>query len=164
MGIVLVKILKRIFSYVKKLIWNIFYFGRISIGKNVIFYSDTHIVIDEKGVLKIGDNCFFNNGCALNALGCIEIGKDSIFGENVKVYDHNHRFELNGVPFKKQGYDVKKVVIGNNCWIGSNTVILAGVTIGDNVVIGAGSIITKDIKDNQVVVQEIKQRNLKREN
>ena len=42
--------------------------------------------------------------------------------------------------------------IGRNVWIGSNTVILPGVTIGDNTVIGAGSVVTKDIPENVVAV------------
>lgn len=41
----------------------------------------------------------------------------------------------------------KKVKIGNNVWLGGNTVVCPGVTIGDNVVIGAGSVVTKDIPD-----------------
>lgn len=41
----------------------------------------------------------------------------------------------------------KEVVIGDNVWIGGNTVVCPGVRIGDNVVIGAGSVVTKDIPD-----------------
>ena len=43
--------------------------------------------------------------------------------------------------------DVAKVIIGDNVWIGGNTVILPGVHIGSNTVIGAGSVVTKDIPD-----------------
>ena len=46
----------------------------------------------------------------------------------------------------------KPVRIGNNVWIGGNSVIAPGVTIGDNVVVGAGSVVTKDVPDNVVVV------------
>ena len=42
------------------------------------------------------------------------------------------------------------VTIGNNCWIGANSVICPGVTIGENTVIGAGSVVTKDIPANVV--------------
>jgi len=43
------------------------------------------------------------------------------------------------------------VKIGDRCWIGSNTIILPGVTIGDNVVVGAGSVVTKDIPSDVIV-------------
>lgn len=81
----------------------------------------------------------------------ILIGDDCIFGEGVKIYDHNHSYQIESVPISKQGYKTKKVKLGNNCWIGSNVVILSGVTIGDNVVIGAGSVVYKDISSNSLV-------------
>ena len=46
----------------------------------------------------------------------------------------------------------KPITIGNNVWIGGNTVINPGVTIGNNVVIGSGSVVTKDIPDNVIAV------------
>jgi acetyltransferase-like isoleucine patch superfamily enzyme len=50
-----------------------------------------------------------------------------------------------------QGYNIGEITIGNNCWIGSNVIILKDVTIGDNVVIGAGCIIHKSIPSDSVV-------------
>jgi len=46
----------------------------------------------------------------------------------------------------------KRPVIGNNVYVGSNVVIIGGITIGNNVVIGAGTVVVKDIPDNAVVV------------
>ena len=51
-------------------------------------------------------------------------------------------------------YIREPVIIGNNVWIGANTIILKGVTIGDNVVIGAGSIITKNIDSNKIITMK----------
>ena len=63
------------------------------------------------------------------------------------------------------GYKVK---IGNDVWIGGNTVINPGVTIGDNVVIGSNSVVTKDIPSNRVacgnpcrVIREITEQDSK---
>lgn len=55
--------------------------------------------------------------------------------------------ERNGVVFKEKIGDIK---IGNNVFIGANTIILYDVEIGNNVVIGAGSVVTKSIPDNSV--------------
>mgnify|MGYP003303025663 CR=1 FL=1 len=102
----------------------------------------------------IGDNCFFNNDCSLNAHKSIEIGTDCLFGENVKIYDHNHIFKDTRMRIAKQGYKVDNVVIGSNCWICSNVVILKGVKIGDNCIIGAGCIIKKDVPEGTIVKNE----------
>lgn len=74
-----------------------------------------------------------------------------MFGENVKLYDHNHRFTDKQINFKDQGFKVGSIKIGDNCWIGSNVTILCNVSIGDNVVIGANCLIYKSIPSNTVV-------------
>ena len=47
----------------------------------------------------------------------------------------------------------KEVTIGDNVWLGGNTVVCPGVHIGDNVVIGAGSVVTKDIPDWSIAAE-----------
>ena len=101
--------------------------------------------------VKIGKNVFFNNGCSVAAMDRVEIGNDCLFGENVKIYDHNHRFNMKDIPVKKQGYTSNRIIIGNNNWIGSNVVILKGVKIGENCVVGAGCVVDTDIEDNCIV-------------
>ena len=105
----------------------------------------------ENGELKIGDNTFFNNFCTINCLDKITIGDNCLFGEGVKIYDHNHNYRDPHQVLSQQGYSLGEVEIGNNCWIGSNVVIMKGVSIGDNVIIGANSIIFKDIPSDHMV-------------
>lgn len=81
----------------------------------------------------------------------ISIGDNSQFGESVKIYDHNHQYRNLNLLINQQGYVKGKVIIGSNCWIGSNVVILKDVVIGDNVVIGAGCVIFKSIPSNSIV-------------
>lgn len=106
----------------------------------------------EKGAkISIGENCFFNNDCSINALNSIVIGNGNIFGENVKLYDHNHRYQDEHTSLKKQGFVTKPIVIGNDCWFGSNVTILQGVHIGNRCVIGANCLVYKDIADGSIV-------------
>lgn len=154
--IIFLKIIKRVSSLFKMYSWKLLYFGSFQCGRNTYFYPRTHIVIDSKGKIVIGENCFFNCNCSINSMLRIEIGDDCIFGENVCIYDHNHQYKKENIEIRKQGFDKKKVLIGNNCWIGSNVTILAGVQIGNNVVIGAGVVVTKSIPDNSVVVSSNK--------
>lgn len=106
-----------------------------------------------KGEININNGVFFNHDCSLSSNGAsISIGEGTIFGEGVKIYDHNHCYKNTSRLIKEQGYTSAPVVIGSHCWIGSNVVILKGVTIGDNVVIGAGCVIYKDVSSNTVVM------------
>lgn len=117
----------------------------------------------ENGAISIGRNVFFNLGCSISCLDSVAIGNNVLFGENVKIYDHNHEFKRPNELIGEQGMTTGKIVIGNNCWIGTNVVILKNVTIGDNVVVGSGCIIYKDIPSNATVINkqnlDIKLRN-----
>lgn len=103
--------------------------------------------------LTIGDHVSFNNDCSLTVLGKVEIGSDTIFGENVRIYDHNHSFKKENGLIREQPMSVGSVKIGNNCWIGSNVTILKGASIGDGCVIGAGCVIDREIPAGSLVRQ-----------
>ena len=101
-------------------------------------------VFVSKGILVFKKNCFVNNNCSFNCLHHIQVGKNTIFGESVKVYDHDHSIDENYIV-NKNDFVTSPVIIGANCWIGSNTIILKGVNIVDNVVIGANSLVNKSV-------------------
>lgn len=117
---------------------------RIEARKNCIFA--TH----EGAVIEFGNGNFFNCNCVVAALESIKIGNMCSFGPNVCIYDHDHAFgrarEKNG-----EGFVTAPVEIGNNCWVGANTVILRGTKIGDGCVIGAGCVVKGDIPANSLV-------------
>ena len=160
---VFMKAIYHILAIFKHLFYKAIYGNSLTVGTKTTFRRNFSIMIGKGGFVIIGDNCFFNNDCSINALNEIEIGSGSIFGENVKIYDHNHRFKNNSIPIQEQGYSIGKVQIGRNCWIGSNVTILKNSKIGNNCVIGAGCVISGTIEDGMIVkminkydVQEIK--------
>lgn len=144
----------KVFNKVKilftKIKYKLIYGKRIVFGKNVRFRKRFSIVIEKNGKLIIGDNCFFNNDCSINCINEIKIGSDSIFGEGVKIYDHNHVFNKSGL-IKSQGFSTGKIVIGKNCWLGSNVVILKNTSIGDDCVIGAGVVFNEHLERGMIV-------------
>lgn len=125
----------------------------ITVGSGVVFREFCNILLMEKAILHIGNNVFFNNYCSINCLNSLEIGEGSLFGEGVKIYDHNHKHQvINGnLQVERNAFSTQPVKIGKNCWIGSNVTILKGVEIGDNVIIGAGCLIYKSISANSIV-------------
>lgn len=98
--------------------------------------------------IHIGKNVFINSGCKFQDQGGIYLDDGVLVGHNVVLCTLNHDMQ----PEKRRGMYPKPVRIGKNVWIGSNSTILPGVTIGDNAVIGAGSVVTKDIPENAVAV------------
>lgn len=121
--------------------------AKLIVGNNVIGRSFTNFSIS--GTLYLEQNVFFNNYCSFNCLDRIEIGEDTMIGEGVKFYDHDHTFSKDVID--KWNYKSAPIKIGKKCWIGSNVTILKGVTVGDNVVIGAGCLIRRDIPSNTIV-------------
>lgn len=106
---------------------------------NPPFYCDygTHI--------EVGKNFFANYNCTILDVATVKIGDNCQMAPNVAIYTAGH--PLHPVA-RNSAYEYGiPVEIGDNCWIGGNTVILPGVHIGDNCVIGAGSVVTKDIPD-----------------
>lgn len=136
--------------------------SNVAICNNVTFRDYCQLRSGANGKLIIGANNFFNNNCSINCLSNISIGTNCQFGEGVKMYDHNHNHSDNKKQINEQGYTYGSIVIGSNCWFGSNVIILKGVEIGDNVIIGAGCVIYKSVPANAIVINkqnlEIKNR------
>ncbi len=103
--------------------------------------------------LSIGENTSFGEFCDIRAGGgVIEIGRNCLIAQNVKIIGANHLTNRN-ILIRENGWDQKKnfVVVGDDVWIGCNAVILPGVKIGTGSVIAAGSIVTKDILPYTIV-------------
>ena len=147
----LTKLYLHLIAEIKKAIYKMMYGNRFSFGRGFTFRKRFNLLVDKNGKLEIGENCFFNNDCSINCLNYISIVAGSIFGEGVRIYDHNHKFSDFSKPIKEQGYSSGSVKIGKHCWIGSNVVILKGAAIGDNCVIGAGCVVTEQINAGSLV-------------
>lgn len=90
---------------------------------------------------------FQSVGIYYQALGNITIGYGTYIGPNVGLITANHT--LNNLD---EHDEPKPIVLGDNCWIGMNSVLLPGVELGDNTVVGAGSIVTKSFKDGHCII------------
>lgn len=102
--------------------------------------------------IHIGKNSFLNFNCILLDDNRITIGKNALIGPSVQIYTAGHpisaKERIITDPVDRYLTQSQPVSIGDNVWIGGNTLIMPGVTIGHNVTIGAGSIVTKSIPEN----------------
>lgn len=145
---IILKIYYHMNAIFKKILYKIIYGKRIKFGKNVTFRKGFSLIIEKNAIVEIGDGVFFNNNCSINAMSKVKIESNCLFGENVKIYDHNHIFKYKNKLIKNQGYKTGEIIIGENSWIGSNCVILKNVNIGKNCVIQAMSLINQNIEDS----------------
>jgi len=95
------------------------------------------------GEVIIGNQTRIGMGNVL--IGPVTIGNDVILAQNIVLSGLNHGYEDVSIPIHKQRVTKKKITLEDEVWIGANSVIVAGVTIGRHSVIAAGSIVTKDI-------------------
>ena len=142
-------------SIVNLLLYKTIYGKKLVLSQGVYSRKSLNIQISENGIIEIGNNTFFNNYCSLNSQKKIKIGSECLFGENVRIYDHNHIFDSIDIPIRIQGFSSDTVEIGDRCWIGSNVTILKGVSIGENSVIGANSLIYQNIPPNSIVKSNV---------
>lgn len=120
-------------------------------GTNVRISVNNEFHNTQKIVL--GDNIYIGTNCVFHAIGGIEIGSGSILANYIEIITFNHNYDgidLQSLPYDKK-YIKEQVIIEENVWVGSHSLILPGITIGEGAVIGMGSVVTKDVPPFAVV-------------
>lgn len=119
------------------------------VGENCYIQQPLHANWGGKNV-HLGNDVYANFNLTIVDDCDIFIGNNVMLGPNVTLSAGTHPIHPE-LRSKNAQYNVS-IQIGNNVWIGANSVVLPGVTIGDNTVIGAGSVVTRDIPANVVAV------------
>ncbi|ULT45915.1 sugar O-acetyltransferase [Niabella defluvii] len=100
--------------------------------------------------IAIGENFYSNYNCTILDCAPVTFGNNVLLAPNVSIYTAGHPVHYEP---RNEAYEYAfPVTIGNNVWIGGNTVINPGISIGDNSVIGSGSVVTKNIPANVIAV------------
>ena len=132
---------------------------RIEIGNEVFiaeysFFAVLKVFGDQKfnPLVKIGDNVRIGSNFFIASINSVIIENNVIISDRVFVADHAHQYTDIKVPISQQPLESKgKVLIKSGSFIGVNTVIMPGVSIGKNSVVGASSVVTKSVPDYAVV-------------
>lgn len=97
--------------------------------------------------ISMGKNVFINACCCFQDQGGISIGDGVLIGHRVVLATINHGL----LPDERQCNHPAPIVIGKNVWLGSGSIVLPGITIGENAVVAAGAVVTRDVKPGTVV-------------
>lgn len=97
--------------------------------------------------IRFGKEIFINSNVMFTDLGGITIEDNVLIGPKASILTVNHPIN----PTQRRGLILKPVHLKKNCWIGANTTILPGVTVGENAIVAAGAVVSKDVPDNAIV-------------
>lgn len=133
----------------------------INVGDNSLV--EGRIIFDrEKASVKIGDRSFIGGSTVLVCASSITIGDDVLISWGCTIVDHNSHSIMwperkdDVVKWIKGEKDwskvpVSQVVVQNKAWVGFNSIILKGITVGEGAIIGAGSVVTRDVDPYTIV-------------
>lgn len=148
-------------------IWN----RQLILGKNVIidpraFISrGGHILINDNSIIRagamllpaggsitIGKRCSINQYTIINGQGNVKIGDNVMIAAFVSIFAGNHNFSNIEIPMRDQGMTTKGgIIIENDVWIGTHSVILDGVKIGTGSIIAAGAVVINNVEPFSII-------------
>lgn len=113
----------------------------ITIGDNSFIAADSFV----HGPIQIGQHVAINHRCSLDGgRSGIRIGDHTRIANSVQIFAFNHGMQPER-PIHQQPTTSKGVIIGEDVWIGANTGIVDGITIGDHAIVGMNTMVTHDI-------------------
>lgn len=126
---------------------------QIAIGSNCLVQPDVFFNYDHHWTpgpsMIFGNNVFIGRSCEFNVRKRLVIGNHCLIASGVKMIDHDHGTKLGMLMREQEGVEIP-IEIGDDVWIGVNSIILKGVRIGSRAIVGAGSVVTKSIPHDEI--------------
>lgn len=116
-------------------------------GENI--YVNPPLYIDYGKHIFMGNNVYCNMDCVFLDVNTITIGNNVMLGPRVNLFTAGHPIDAN-VRISDLEFGLP-IVIEDNVWIGGNSTILPGITVGENSIVAAGAVVTKDVPANSIV-------------
>jgi len=101
--------------------------------------------------ISIGNNVNINHGAELYGAGGLTIGNGSMIAYNVMIFTDSRKFKSEQNLKSLAGRIIKPVFIGNDVWVGAGSIIIPGVTIANHAIVAAGSVVTKNVNEWEIV-------------
>ncbi len=124
---------------------------RVTVGRFASIRPSGYYGGDLGEGLIVGNNSNIGAYCYIGCSGGIRIGDNVMMSPRVSLYAENHNFADVTRTMKEQGVTREPIIIEDDCWVASNSIVLAGVTIGRGSIVAAGSVVTKDVPPYSIV-------------
>lgn len=126
----------------------------ISVGDDtVIGRGSSLICLNHDACIIIGNKCLLTNAVNIYSAGQVIIDDFAMLAAGVFVADTTHCYEAGDIPYSQQGLtDPEPVTIHMGAWIGQNSIILPGCSVGYCSIVGANSVVTKPVPDYSIAV------------
>lgn len=131
-----------------------------SVGKNTRIECTGSLQFLGRG-LKVGDNVGLGTDSFYGCAGGIEIGSDTIVGNNCSFHSENHVSSSTDRPIREQGVSHIGIKIGSGCWIGARVTVLDGAQIGDGCIVAAGAVVPAGVYHGNSVLGGVPAKLLK---
>jgi acetyltransferase-like isoleucine patch superfamily enzyme len=119
--------------------------AELKIGDRVIIDTGCFITVAEGSTLTMGDDTYIFHNSDISSSAETTIGKFCSIAPYVSIIDSDHNYDDTSKPIRFQGGTKKTIVVENEVWIGTRSVVLPGVTLGKHCVVAAGSVVTHDV-------------------
>jgi len=123
----------------------------IVFGKNVLIKEGSIIYAKKNSKVMIRDSSSTGYHTEISANKHIVIGKNVIMGAYTYITDSNHGYKDHTLPIAKQAMEVGQTIIGDNVWLGRNSMLLKDSLVSENSIVAAGSVVTKKFEKNIII-------------
>ena len=124
---------------------------RIELGDRVRVMTHVQLWATATGAIHIGDGTYLGDYTHIVSNGDVRIGKDVLIAPFCYIQDTDHGFDIPDLPIAAQASKTSPIVVEDDVWIATHTVITRGVRIGRGSVIGANSVVTHDVEPFAIV-------------
>lgn len=123
----------------------------VTLGRQASVRPSSYYGTDLGAGLEVGAGTAIGAFAWIGASGFVSIGRDCLFGPRVVILPENHVHADLERTIKSQGVEREGVVVEDDCWIGANVTLLAGVRVGRGAIVAAGAVVTRDVPAGAIV-------------
>ncbi len=124
-------------------------FGRC--GRGLLILTGAHFRNPHK--IECGDEVLIGSNVVIQAGGGLTLADHVMLGPGVHIWTQNHKFDDLETPVAYQGYEYAPVSLGQDCWVGTNAIIMPGVTLPRGCVVAAGAVVgVKQYKEFSIIM------------